>query len=194
MRWGPRQIQMLAEGGWERRWRIFLSDAPLPGGADECIAGGSTGEGRTPHPTSPDLQLDLLQIDGGAVLTRQHAAASRVDKRSAALLTRPAGAELSLFFDPAAPRFSPPPPPPLPPRCSRAALFYCRLCLFDISLLLLLQLDGKQAPQRLPRLFKDGSDLFCSDKRFQADIQRTKGIFSLLNTTSRKLLLFIQEN
>lgn len=37
------------------------------------------------------------------ILSRQHTAASRVDKRSTALLTRPAGAEQSLFFDPAAP-------------------------------------------------------------------------------------------
>lgn len=111
MRWGPRQIQMLAEGGWERRWQDFLSDAPLPSGTDECVTGGSTGDVFScPAPLRRplDLQLDLLQIDGGAVLTRQHAAASRVDKRSAALLTRPAGAELSLFFDLAAPLSSPP--------------------------------------------------------------------------------------
>lgn len=78
----------------------FLSDAPLPGGVDECVAGGSTEDVFSclaPPRRPPDLQLDLLQIDGGAILTRQHAAASRVDKRSAALLTRPAGAELSIF-------------------------------------------------------------------------------------------------
>lgn len=131
--WSPNEVGASADTdvGGERVGKTvadFLSDAPLPDGADECVAGGSTGDVFScpaPLRRPPDLQLDLLQIDGGIVLTRQHATASCVDKRSAALLTRPAGAELSLFFDPAAPLSS---PPPLL-RCSRAALFYCRLCL-----------------------------------------------------------------
>lgn len=200
MRWGPQQIQMLAEGSWERRWQDFLSDAPLPGGADECVAGGSMGDVFScpaPPRGPPGLQLDLLQIDGGAVLTRQHAAASRVDKRSAALLTRPTGAELSLFFDPAALLSSSPPPPP-PFRCSRAALFYCRLCLFDISLLLLLRWTESRHPKNFLGSLKMGRTSSAPINGFRQTYRGklcpgTEKIFSLLNTTSRKLL-FIQEN
>lgn len=79
---------------------------------------------RPPAPSPGNRRRPILS-------RQQHTAASHVDKRSAALLTRPAGAEQSLFFALAAP------PSQFPPPHTSAALFYCRLCLFDISRLLL---------------------------------------------------------
>lgn len=58
-----------------------------------------------PPPILPEearTSSSIYQNRSRSVLTRQHSAASRVDKRSAARLTRPAEAELSLFFDLAA--------------------------------------------------------------------------------------------
>lgn len=87
----------------------LLSDAPLL--CDECVAGGSRRRLSLLHaalqsppilPEEARTSSSIYQNRSRSVLTRQHSAASRVDKRSAARLTRPAEAELSLFFDPAA--------------------------------------------------------------------------------------------
>lgn len=90
----------------------LLSDAPLLRGGDECVAGGSRRRLFLLHAALQSLPIlpeeartssSIYQNRSRSVLTRQHSAASHVDKRSAARLTRPAEAELSLFFDPAAP-------------------------------------------------------------------------------------------
>lgn len=55
------------------------------------------------HPVLPQearTSTSIYQNRLRAVLTRQHSAASRVDKRAAARLTQAAEAELSLFSDP----------------------------------------------------------------------------------------------
>lgn len=91
----------------------LLSDAPLLGRGDECVAGGSRRRLfllHAAHLTNPPIlpqeaqtSSSIYQNRSRSVLSRQHSAASRVDKRSAARLTQSAEAELSLFFDPAAP-------------------------------------------------------------------------------------------
>lgn len=91
----------------------LLSDAPLLRRGDKCVAGGSRRHLfllHAAHLTNPKIlpeeartSSSIYQNRSRSVLPRQHSAASRVDKRSAAPLTQSAEAELSLFFDPAAP-------------------------------------------------------------------------------------------